>query len=252
MNPEEYYSPFRMVLISTMFLLFFYQSNSFAEDITPRQYFGDSYNEAIRYCQNQKTSINSLFTRYGISPEEAISIVFPEIIRYNRFSDFAETTALEVAYVQAGKNVADFSIGHFQMKPSFVESLEQELLNYRDLFQKFKEVITYEPNSSNEFIRSERIERLKQEVWQLQYLACFIRLAEKRFAKELNSKPQERLMILSSAYNKGLNSTYAELKRLSESKTFPYGKSIVGRYSYFDVANYFFVHDIQQTLNSNP
>lgn len=250
MNCIILFSRCRVVLFAVFFLLS--STRIIAQELNPKEYFGDSYDEAINYCQSQKKSINSVFKKCGISSEEAISIVFPEIIRYNRFSDFAETTALEVAYVQAGKNVADFSIGHFQMKPSFVESLERELLNYKDILQTFKEVVTYEPNSSNEFIRSERIERLKQEAWQLKYLACFIRLAEKRFAKELNSKPQERLMILSSAYNKGLNSTYEELKTLSEKKTFPYGKTIAGRFSYFDVANYFKTNDARLTLNSKP
>jgi hypothetical protein len=237
----------RAIIFAVFFIISSFQIT--AQELNPKEYFGDSYTEAVSYCQSQKQTINSLFIQYGISPEEAISIVFPEIIRYNRFSDFAETAALEVAYVQAGKNVADFSIGHFQMKPSFVESIERELLNYKDLLQKFKEVIVYVPNRSNEFIRSERIERLKQEAWQLKYLACFIRLAEKRFAKELSNKPQERLMILSSAYNKGLNSNYEELKILSEKKTFPYGKSITGRFSYFDVANYFNTNDARLTLN---
>lgn len=236
-----------------VFLLFLLLINhSFAQDITPLQYFGDSYNEAISYCEKKKMEINTIVSNYGISSEEAISIVFPEIIRYNRFQDFAETTSLEIAYVQGGRAIADFSIGRFQMKPSFVECLEQELLSYNDLLLKFKDVVTYETDASVEYIRSERIERLKQESWQLKYLACFIRLAEKRFAKELSDKPTERLLILSSAYNKGLNSSYSDLKMLSEKKTFPYGNAKTGRFSYYDVANYFKIFNASLTLKPNP
>lgn len=224
---------------------------SIAQDITPIKYFGDSYNEAISYLKNQKKEINSTLSNLGVSPEEAISIVFPEIIRYNRFRDFAETTSLEIAYVQGGKDIADFSIGRFQMKPSFVEYLEKELLSYNDLLQQFKDIVTYDTDASAEYIRSERVERLKQESWQLKYLACFIRLAEKRFAKELREKPAERLLILSSAYNKGLNSSYSDLKMLSEMKTFPYGNSRTGRFSYYDVANYFKKIDSSLTLKPN-
>ena len=236
-----------------IFLIFFIPYHYLiAQNLTPLQYFGDSYSEALAYCENHKEEINSALKIFGVSSGEAISIVFPEIIRYNRFCDFAETTALEVAYVQGGKAIADFSIGRFQMKPSFVEFIEQELLSYKDLQNIFRDVIVYPPDISNEYIRSERIERLKQESWQLKYLACFIRLAEKRYSKELIQKPTERLLILSSAYNKGLNSSYEELKSISEKKTFPYGTKINGRFSYYDVASYFNSHDAKQTLNPTP
>lgn len=55
---------------------------------------------------------------------EALAIVSPELIRWTAFKDFFETTALELLYVKKGKTYADFSIGHFQIKPSFVEQLE--------------------------------------------------------------------------------------------------------------------------------
>ncbi len=223
-----------------------------AQDLTPKQYFGDSYSEALVYCENHKEEINFILKKFEVSSVEAISIAFPEIIRYNRFRDFAETTALEVAYVQGGKAFADFSIGRFQMKPSFVECLEQELLIHNDLLIKFSDIVTYDTDAPTEYIRSERVERLKQDSWQLKYLACFIRLAEKRFSKELNQKPTERLLILSSAYNKGLNSSYEELKSISEKKAFPYGTILNGRFSYYDVAIYFNSHDAKQTLNLNP
>lgn len=232
-------------------MLFFHLSNSIVQELTPEQYFGDSYYEAASYCTKRQSAYAPFFSGYKVSFEEAMAVVFPEIIRYNRFRDFAETTVLELAYVQGGKTIADFSIGRFQMKPSFVEFIEQDLLNYSDLLQQFNEVVAYSPDVSSQDIRCERIERLKQESWQLKYLACFIRLAEVRFAKKLNEKPQERLLILSSAYNKGLNSKYEELKRLSEKKSFPYGTTAMGRFSYYDVANYFFTHNAPENQNYN-
>ncbi|MHC1704265.1 MAG: hypothetical protein AB9846_10190 [Tenuifilaceae bacterium] len=240
MNCFVQFSRGKVVILAAFFLIISFQVIS--QDLNPKEYFGDSYNEAVNYVQSQKQIFNSLFLRFGISSKEAISIVFPEIIRYNRFRDFAETTALEVIYVQRGKDVADFSIGHFQMKPSFVEMLEKELLLHDDLLQQFQIIVKFPSTNSESEIRYERLERLKQKDWQLQYLACFIRLAEKRFSKELIEKPQDRLLILSSAYNKGLNSNYNELKTLSEKKTFPFGSTINGRFSYFDVSNYFFMH----------
>lgn len=243
-------SKYRIVLVTILFSGFL-SVNAIAQELNPKQYFGDSYTEAVEFFIAKRVDIDSVFSQYNIQVDEAIAIVFPEVIRYNRFRDFAETYALELAYVNGGKEFADFSIGHFQMKPSFVENLESELSADTILSHQFKRIISYSLDMSLQDIRRERINRLKQFSWQIQYLACFIRLAEKRFASDLKEKSEERLLILSSAYNMGLNSNYKDLKILSETKTFPYGKSIMGRFSYYDVANYFYTHGISQTSNLN-
>jgi hypothetical protein len=250
MKSSILHSPLRIVSNPILaVLLCFITFETSADELTPVQYFGDSYTEAAKFCNGNRANIESVISTYNILTDEAIAIVFPEVIRYNRFSDFAETTALELAYVQGGKAYADFSIGRFQIKPSFVEMLEAQLLLNKDLLQLFNEVVNYSPNLSHKDICAERIKRLKQFDWQLKYLACFIKLAEVKYCQELTDKPMERLLILSSAYNRGLNSTYEELKLLSEKKTFPYGTSTASHFSYFDVANYFFIHNAHQTQN---
>lgn len=45
-------------------------------------------------------------------------------MRYNALKDDIESESLKVLYVQFGKTYADFSIGVFQMKPSFAEGVE--------------------------------------------------------------------------------------------------------------------------------
>jgi hypothetical protein len=253
MKSSILHSPLRIVFKPILALLLcLIKIDVIAEELTPAQYFGDSYTEAVNFCDSNRANIKSGLAKYKIPVDEAIAIVFPEVIRYNRFSDFAETTALELAYVQGGKTYADFSIGRFQIKPSFVEMLEEQLLQNQNLLQQFSDIVNYSPNLSAKEIREERIKRLKQFDWQLKYLACFIKLSEVKYCQELVGNPQERLLILSSAYNRGLNSTYKELKLLSEKKTFPYGTSIASHFSYFDVANYFFIHSAHQTQNKNP
>lgn len=56
---------------------------------------------------------------------EVLSIVFPEIIRWNEFQDVIEISADRTLYVNGGSKLGDFSLGSFQMKPSFIESLER-------------------------------------------------------------------------------------------------------------------------------
>ena len=56
----------------------------------------------------------------------ALAVVFPEIVRYSDLEDLIQIRALKVLYVQYGRKYADFSVGHFQMKPSFIEQLEAD------------------------------------------------------------------------------------------------------------------------------
>lgn len=210
--------------------------------VSPQEYFGDSFTEALQFYDFQKDDFEIFFSKYGIDPALASAVVFPEVIRYNRFRDFMETTALEIAYVNGGKSVADFSIGRFQMKPSFVEMLENELQLDDSLGIQFAELIQFNAATSTQEIRRERINRLKNQQWQQLYLSCFILLAQKKFAERLLLHPNEELLFLSSAYNLGLNSSHEAIVRVSISKSFPYGNPRTGRFSYYDVANYFYTN----------
>ena len=67
-----------------------------------------------------------IFPEFGIRTELAVAVVFPELVRYSALMDFMETTAVKALYQQKGVKGADFSIGRFQMKPSFVEDLERQ------------------------------------------------------------------------------------------------------------------------------
>jgi len=59
-----------------------------------------------------------------------LSIVFPELIRFNAIQDKIETFALQSLYVKYGKDYANFSVGPFQVKPSFAESLEKDFVKF--------------------------------------------------------------------------------------------------------------------------
>lgn len=101
-----------------------------------------------------------------LTPEEAglaMCIVAPEVSQYSRLSDSAETGMLKLLYVQRG--LSDFSVGLFQMKPSFIENLEKEVLQDEELLRLFPDVpVKQETERKN---RSERIKRLSLLDWQV-------------------------------------------------------------------------------------
>ena len=210
-------------------------------DLSPQEYFGDSYNEAVTFLNSKAKEFDRMAVKYGIEQQMAMSIVFPEIIRYNRFRDFAETTVLELTYVDGGRLAADFSIGRFQMKPSFVETLETIILENESLSQ-FAHIAQYDNPKDIKLVRAERLKRLKQHQWQMEYLACFIAIGKSRFATIIQTQPNEELLILSSLYNLSIDATYEQLQKTAQNKTFPYGRFSPTNFSYFDVAYYFYTN----------
>jgi hypothetical protein len=210
--------------------------------VTPKDYFGDSYAEAKAFCCDNKYLITDQLSSNNIKSEQAISIVFPELIRYSRLSNLAETSALEVLYVKGGTSECDFSIGRFQMKPSFIEELEKNIASNHTLKNKYYKLSSY-PDISIEDIRTIRVERLKSVRWQLDYLSCFFDICKIRWKAMYENNIVQFLRLSSAAYNLSINSTEKELLSLAEQKNWPYGKLVAGRFSYPDVAIYFFEND---------
>ena len=64
--------------------------------------FGDKYSEAENFFK-ESPWITDTLEKYGIDPQVAISIVFPEVIRYSALRDLVETHSLEVLYTQIGR-----------------------------------------------------------------------------------------------------------------------------------------------------
>lgn len=196
--------------------------------------FNVDYQRAVEYnFKNKKLYINYA-KKYNLDANELKTIVFPELIRYSYFKDLMETKALEQLYVQGGSKSADFSIGHFQMKPSFVEELEASVSSNSLLKIKYACVVNYNSGSK---IFAERIERLKNEEWQFIYLCCFVDICLIKFPTLNKIDKEERIKFLCTAYNSGYNHNEEKILSLSKEKYFPYGPRFKAQqYAYADVA----------------
>ena len=204
--------------------------------------FGEDYQKAMTFCTTHKAEIEKKANQYGLPADQLTAIVFPELIRYSTFQNFFETKALEYVYVQQGSAVADFSIGYFQMKPSFAESLEEALIEKEALKKQFKSLLILKsyPLSKQ---REIRIERLKKLSWQLDYLCCFYLLTKQKFKVELSSlNSQKQLKFLATAYNTGFHKSLVAIEKAMHRASYPYGSKYpeAQQYSYAAVAlNYY-------------
>jgi hypothetical protein len=161
--------------------------------------FGDDYNEARIFIISRPWIADSLQS-LGVNSCNALSIVFPELIRYSSIKDKIETQSLKSLYVSYGKEYSDFSIGHFQMKPSFAENLEKDFISFGGDISRLNMVFD---TANSETARKTRVERLSSLMGQLNYLAIFMIIMEKKLKGEFTNQDEEKVRYISTAYNSG-------------------------------------------------
>lgn len=192
---------------------------SHSQEKTYAKTYAKKYQSAISFVKENKVKIKNIAEKYQVEAGLLIAIAFPEIVRYSSISNMIETTSLELLYTRFGKNYANFSIGRFQMKPSFIESLEENIEKYK--LKSINSISKYKQKQEKE-IRKERIRRLKDLSWQLKYLAGFCKVIEKKFKGNWTNKTS-KIRFFASAYNRGFENSAIEIKRWSKIKAFPHG-----------------------------
>lgn len=166
----------------------------------------------------------------------ALAIVAPEVCWYSALQDKGETYTLKVLYAQTGKG--DFSIGYFQMKPSFAEQIENIIRTNNSLNKKYSELIIME--DTPQAIRAERITRLSSLKYQSLYLAAFYEIAETKISQWSSNKEgsNQFLKNMATIYNGGLNISESKALQLQEKKQFP--SMATYKYNYSDLVVEFY------------
>lgn len=198
---------------------------------TYRSQFSDEYTEAVSFLSKNNTAISSICHKYGADEALLKAVIFPELTRYSLFKDFFESSGNEVLYVNGGRTACDFSIGNFQMKPSFAEDVEQ-LISISAEKERFNALTAYKA-TDDKGIRRERVERLKQTAWQTTYLCAFIALTSNKVPQGISR--EEQIRFYAAAYNLGLKKSAADVLAWQHIAAFPYGKGR-SKFAYADVA----------------
>ncbi|MCS6820512.1 MAG: hypothetical protein NZ551_01440 [Microscillaceae bacterium] len=214
------------------------QVNNGAEDFL--QKYAQSYQETLAFLKENKTLTQKILCAYHKDWRFVLALAFPEMIRYNETQNFYETASLSLLYIRWGTDYANFSVGRLQMKPSFAEIVEQEIIKY-NLIPQYKALL-FSKNISATEQRQIRIQRLNDWKFQLLYLAAFVSLIEKKFALYLqNYSVLQKLTFCASAYNLGLQYSAEIIERWATTAAFPYGKnSRTCRYNYTQIALFFY------------
>jgi hypothetical protein len=197
--------------------------------------FRKECDKSYSFLKKNEKIIKKKLIDYSGKEIEIISIIFPELARYNEVKDFAETSFLELLYVNYGESKANFSIGNFQMKPSFLEAVEKYSKIY--LPKRYKRFIYIIDDVKG--IRNERVERMKNLDWQLYYLLCFYEIMIIKF--EISKESSKYIIeFCSTAYNWGFEATKEKILTRQKIKTFPYGSKASISFAYSEIAYDFY------------
>ena len=200
------------------------------------------FQEAVNFWPAHESILHSICSRYEIPSAELQAIISPELMRYNLLSDFFETKTLELFYVQSGLDYADFSIGRFQMKPSFVEKLEHTISSDPDLVNEFPEFKNSKLLSEKEK-RQLRLKQLKSVEGQLKYAAAFYTIVSQRSRNIRFETRKQKVNFFASAFNFGFDKEQSQIWNWSKQEAFPYGKHYSGpQIAYGDLAILFYQH----------
>jgi hypothetical protein len=97
-----------------------------SQTINYQEVFGDDWEKALAFESENRVWMEPLLVKNQISYPLAIAVIFPELVRYSALRDKMEITLLKALYINLGEDYANFSIGQFQMKPSFAEIIREK------------------------------------------------------------------------------------------------------------------------------
>ncbi len=174
------------------------------------------WEEAVRLADESRAEWTEVWRTLDVDATVCEAIVFPELLRYNRLQDNVELAALLALYVRGGTEAANYSVGKFQMKPSFAEEVERAWMrsSLRHTYRLYFDLHDGKPQ------RSKRVERLRDERWQCVYIALFVRLLLEREPSWTNLEADSRIRLLATAYNYRFTASTEELKRRQGQKHF--------------------------------
>lgn len=172
--------------------------------------YESEWNEAVSYADEHRRAWKQIWDFFGVDGHIAEAVVFPEMVRYGAFQDQMETMAVKGTYTRNGTKSFNFSIGRFQMKPSFVEDLERRWMKSPFPRRYDAWFIT----DDHQIARRERMDRMTDDLWQCVYVAMFLKLLYMDFGSTDRDghvvrdgidqlSEEEQVRIASTAYNMG-------------------------------------------------
>jgi len=228
--------PMRILLVFILFTIFLKYGSS--QSLNYKEIFGEDWKKAETFERENRSWMEPILTRNNISYPIAIAVIFPELVRYSALRDKMEITLLKALYINLGDEYANFSIGQFQMKPSFAELIREQVTSVLST----KSGIAYKSKSKSEDIKEFRksiVMDLEDPGTQFNYLVAFFKICERNY--KTNRKNEiARLKFLATAYNYGIDKTASQIESMTDRKFFNTKLFKTENYSYADVSLFWY------------
>jgi hypothetical protein len=237
---KKNYKPFTLIVAGIIICLSFI----YVKKIYTATDFGKTFGPKATAAENKLQSLQQNFelcARLCHSDARFMqSIVFPEVMRFSSIKDGVEAESLRTLYVQFGKGYANFSIGQFQMKPTFAE--EVEIKSTQLLPDSIaKELQLAYTVTDAEAIRLQRVERLQDTDWQMVYLTAFVAICNSIYAGKKFASPTEQLQWYATVYNAGFNKTDDFISKKIVQDNFYLNQQMPGKkFKYAAIAGWFY------------
>jgi hypothetical protein len=149
-----------------------------------------------------------------------------------------EITLLKTLYVNLGEDYANFSIGQFQMKPSFAEMIRENApgVTGRNSEITFNQISDFDDIKD---FRKSIISDLEDPNSQINYLITFIKICEKKFIIS-RKDDQSKVKFLATAYNFGIDKKEEVIESMIDKKFFNTKLFKTENYCYADVSLFWY------------
>jgi hypothetical protein len=206
--------------------------------------FGNNWQKALDFVEENSSWIKPALKKYGIPYAEAVAVVFPELVRYSSLRDKMEVTLLKTLYRNLGDDYADFSVGVFQVKPSFAEKIIEQSKGSRT--GRF--FLAREKFPNDYLFRASVVSDLEDPKREFLYIIAFMKICNKKFIT--NSEDEaSRIKFLATAYNTGFWKSEEEIRVMTEKKFFNTKLFKTENYSYADVSLFWYNQYLQMIKN---
>jgi hypothetical protein len=198
-----------------------------------RKLFAGDWEKAVSFLKENDSWIRASLSKYKLPYDETVAIIFPELVRYSAIRDKMEITLLKSLYRNLGNDYADFSVGVFQVKPSFAERVRLiSASSGKPLKTLFSKRSSYRTDHD---YRAAIVTDLEDPKAEFKYIVAFCIICSKQFSPEEMDK-RERIRFLATAYNTGFWKSKTEIEEMEDKKFFTTKLFKSETCSYADVA----------------
>jgi hypothetical protein len=200
--------------------------------------FGTDWEKAVRLLEENDHWIRPALDKYKITYSEAVAVIFPELVRYSALRDRMETGVLKALYVNLGHEYANFSVGLFQVKPSFAEMIREDA--QKVIGNRAREIFgRREPAKDEKKFRASIVSELEEPQKEFNYIIAFYLICRKRFS-DMPESDTLRIKFLASAYNTGYRKSVEEINMMADKKFYNIKLFSKEKYSYSDVSLFWY------------